>query len=397
MKYDFETVMKRYGCGSRKWDEMKGYGYSEADDIIPFSVADMEFAPAPEIVRGLQDFISCSVLGYADPTDEFRLTVCDWVEKRHGYRPKEEWILTAHGVVDALFEAVQTFTKEGDGVLLLTPVYYPMYHAILDNGRKLVDCPLVRKGTRYEIDFDDFEAKIKDENTKMFILCSPHNPTSRIWTPKELRRMAEICLENDVLVVADEIHYDLEMPGQIHTVYPSMGEDIANNCIWCIAPSKTFNLAGLQTAIVMIPDPDKRAQYLDAQKHHNPSPKCNILGYEACQIAMKNCEEWLNQVIEVVAENKRVIEAFFAKEFPEIQIMDFEATYLLWMDWSGLGIEAKELERINREEAGLFFDEGYIFGEQGNCFERWNLACPTWCIEEALERMKKAYAPYLKR
>lgn len=397
MKYDFETVMKRYGCGSNKWNEMKKYGYGEADDIIPFSVADMEFPPAPEIVQGLQDFISCSVLGYAVATDEFRLTVCDWVENRHGYRPKEDWILTTHGVIDAFYAAVRTFTEEGDGVLLLTPVYYPMYSAIQDNGRKLVDCPLIRKGTRYEIDFEDLENKLSDENTKMFILCSPHNPTSRIWTPRELRRMAELCLKYDVLVVADEIHYDLEMPGQIHTVFPSMGEDIANNCVWCIAPSKTFNLAGLQTAIVMIPDPQKRERFLNAQKLQTAYPKCNILGYEACQIAMKNCEDWLDQMIGVVAHNKKVIEEFFAKEFPQIQIMDFEATYLLWMDWNGLGLDYKELERINREEAGLFFDEGYIFGEQGKGFERWNLACPTWCIEEALERMKRAYAPYLNR
>ncbi|MBQ6686035.1 MAG: pyridoxal phosphate-dependent aminotransferase [Firmicutes bacterium] len=397
MKYDFETVMKRYGCGSRKWDEMREYGYSEIDDIIPFSVADMEFAPAPEIVQGLQDYISCAVLGYSGATNEFKLTVCDWVEKRHGYRPKEDWILTTQGVVDAFYQAINSFTEEGDGVMLLTPVYYPMYNGIRANNRTLVDCPLVRKGTRYEIDFEDFEAKAKDENTKMFILCNPHNPCSRVWTPEELTKIAQICAEHNVFVVSDEIHFDLMMKGFKHTMFLSLGEELTKNAMSIIAPSKTFNLAGLQTSMVLIPNPDHRETFLKGQMKHTGNPKCNILGYEACQIAYKNCEPWLDAVLDVIAENKRVIEEFFAEHFPQIKIMDFEATYLLWMDWSGLGIEAKELERINREEAGLFFDEGYIFGEAGDCFERWNLACPTWCIEDALDRMKETYDKYLNQ
>lgn len=397
MKYDFETVMKRYGCGSFKWDEMRQYGYSEIDDIIPFSVADMEFAPIPEVVQGLQDFISCAVLGYSSTTNEFKLTTCDWVERRHGYRPKEDWILTTAGVVTAFFNAINAFTNEGDGVMLLTPVYYPMYIGIENNKRKLVDCPLVRKGTRYEIDFDLFEEKAKDPNTKMFILCNPHNPCSRVWTKEELLKMAKICKENDVFVVSDEIHFDLMQKGFEHTMFLSLGEEYTKNAMSIIAPSKTFNLAGLQTSMVLIPDEENRNAFYKEQCTVTSHPVCNILGYEACMIAYKNAEPWLDEVLEVIAENKRVIEAFFAEHFPQIQIMDFEATYLLWMDWSGLGIDAKELERINREEAGLFFDEGYIFGEAGECFERWNLACPTWCIEDALDRMKEAYDKYLNK
>lgn len=397
MHYDFETVNKRYHCGSAKWNELEQAGLTEQDDVIPFSVADMELMTAPEIVEGLQKFIGTSILGYANTTDAFKASVCEWQKKRHGWTPKEEWILTTHGVIDAFFEAVRTFTKEGEGVLLLTPVYYPMYFAVQRNGRSLVDCPLVRKGTRYEIDFDDFEEKAKDPNTKLFILCNPHNPCSRVWTPEELRRLGEICLKHNVYVVSDEIHADLIMPGYTHTSFPSLGEDMAQNCMLCVAPSKTFNLAGLQTSMVLIPDEEKRSQFMQAQLKQTGNPKCNILGYQACQIAYEKCEGWLDQVIEIVAENKRIITEFFAKEFPEIKIMDFEATYLLWMDWSGLGLTAKELEHINKYEARLFFDEGYVFGEQGECFERWNLACPTRYIHEALARMKAAYAPRLGR
>lgn len=394
MQYNFETVPKRYHCGSAKWDEMERAGLTSQDDIIPFSVADMELETAPEIVEGLQKFIKSMPLGYANTTDAFRTAVCEWQQKRHGWRPKEEWILTTHGVIDAFFEAVRTFTQEGEGVLLLTPVYYPMYFAAQRNGRTLVDCPLVRKGTRYEIDFADFEEKAARPETKLFILCSPHNPCSRVWTPEELKRLGEICLRHQVYVVADEIHADLIMPGYRHTSFLSLDEPVARNCMLCVAPSKTFNLAGLQTSMVLIPDEEKREQFRQAQLRQTGNPKCNILGYEACRIAYEQCEGWLDEVIGLVAENKRVVEDFFAREFPEIRLMDFEATYLLWMDWSGLGLPAKELERINRQEARLFFDEGYVFGQQGECFERWNLACPTRYVREALERMKKAYAPY---
>jgi cystathionine beta-lyase len=208
--------------------------------------------------------------------------------------------------------------------------------------------------------------------------------------------MGRICLENDVFVVSDEIHFDLIMPGYKHIVFSSISDEFAQNSMVCTAPSKTFNLAGLQTSNIFIANEERRKQFMDSQMTSTTKMKCNILGYQACKLAYENCEEWLNQVIDVVAENKRIIEEFFAKEFPQIQIMDFEATYLLWMDWNGLGLDYKELERINREEAGLFFDEGYVFAEQGRGFERWNLACPTKYIVSALERMKKAYAPYVK-
>ena len=396
MAYNFETVGKRYHTGSRKWNELLASGVREDEDIIPFSVADMEFETAPEIVTAIKEEVEHYVLGYANPTREYLDTVCRWMRERHGWDARPEWILPEHGIVDAFFNAVKIFTQPGEGVMLMTPVYYPMYRAVNDNSRVLVDCPLVYKGDRYEIDFADFERKAADENTKLLILCSPHNPIGRVWRRDELEHIAEICLKHHVLVLSDEIHFDLVMPGHRHIVYASLSEEAANNCIVCTAPSKTFNLAGLQTSNIFVPNPALREQYMAGLKRGNPTPKCNILGYRACEAAYKHSAPWLEQAIRVIDTNRKLVADFMAREFPQVQVIDLEATYLLWMNWRGLGLDSRELERINHQEARLFFDEGYIFGAQGDGFERWNLACPTRYIREALERMKTAYKKYVK-
>lgn len=396
MKYDFTTVYKRYGCGSGKWDEMQRENPNVGEDVIPFSVADMEFVEAPEIVEGLKAFLDTTVLGYANATDSYKEAVCAWMKRRHNWDAKPEWILPSHGVVDAFFSAIKCYTNEGDGVMLLTPVYYPMYIGIKVNNRVLVDCPLVERGDTYEIDFEDFEKKAKDPNTKLFILCSPHNPCGRVWTKEELERIGRICNENHVLVVDDEIHHDLIMPGHTHYVYASLSPEMEQNCLVLTAPSKTFNLAGLQTSNIFVPNEALRREMEAFLKRGSANPKCNILGYKACEIAYSSCGEWLDECIQVIDENRRVITEFMAENFPQIRVCQLQATYLLWMDWNGLGLDYKELERINRQEAGLFFDEGYIFGAQGEGFERWNLACPTSYVVAALKRMKEAYGKYVK-
>lgn len=397
MSYNFKTVNNRFGTGSKKWNELVAHGVKPEENIIPFSVADMEFETAPEIKEALKEKIDNSVLGYENPTPAYLNAVCSWMKTRHNWDAKPEWILPEHGVVDAFFHCVKFFTKPGDGVLLMTPVYYPMYHAVLDNDRKLVDSPLLRCGDHYEIDFADFEKKAADENTKLCILCSPQNPCGRVWTREELQKVADICLKHHVLVVSDEIHFDLIMPGHEHIVYASLSKEVEQNCIVCTAPSKTFNLAGLQTSNIFVPNPELREHYLKCLKQTNPNPKCNVLGYVACQAAYEHCADWLDECNTVIDTNRKLVVNFLAKEFPQIQVIDLEATYLLWLDWRGLGIDYKELERINHEEAKLFFDEGYVFGAQGEGFERWNLACPTRYVEEALQRMKAAYSKYVKQ
>jgi cystathionine beta-lyase len=385
--YDFETVIKRYGVGSFKWDEMAKYS-NVGEDVIPFSVADMEFKNPPEVVEGLKRFLDQIVLGYASPTEAYQKTVQDWMLRRHNWQIKTEWLKDAPGVINAFFTAVKAFTKEGEGVMLMTPVYYPMYFAIQRNNRVLVDNRLATNGDHYEIDFDDFEKKAKDANTKLLILCSPHNPTGRVWTVDELTKIGRICIDNQVLIVADEIHNDLIIPGYHHTVFASIGAEFARHSITCTAPSKTFNLAGLQTSNIIIPDEKIRETYWKEVCTTEGNPKCNILGMEACRLAYENCGEWLDRVIEIINTNRKVVTEFINREFPQIKVFRLEGTYLLWMDFNSLGIECHELARILKEEANLFFDEGFIFGDQGAGFERWNLACPTNNIYAALERLK---------
>ena len=396
MKYDFETVHKRFHTGAFKWEEMTRSGVKDCEDIIPFSVADMEFVTPPEIVEAIKRELDTSIMGYANSTPEYLEAVCKWMKTRRNWNAKPEWILPSHGIVEAFFEAVKTYTDEGDGVMLMTPVYYPMYMAVNQTNRKLVDTPLINAGNRYEIDFDDMERKAADRDTKMLILCSPHNPVGRVWTRSELERIGEICLKNNVLVVSDEIHFDLIMPGHTHTVYASISEEFANNCLVLTAPSKTFNIAGLQTSNIFIPNPKLREKFLSSLKLSSPNPKCNILGYCASKAAYESCGQWLDECLSVIDTNRKVMCEFMAHEFPALKVYDLEGTYLLWMDWNGLGLSYQEIERINHEEARLFLDEGYIFGKQGEGFERWNLACPTRYIHEALERMKRVYGKYAK-
>lgn len=395
MEYNFTSVNPRHGTGSAKWNEIRDTLPGFEGDIIPFSVADMEFETAPEIRTALKDYIDRYILGYANATDEVKASVCRWMERRHGWTIQPEWILSAHGVIDAFFTAVRAYTKPGEGVMLMTPVYYPMYHAVKSNDRVLVDCPLVNREGRYEIDWEDFTRKAADPNTKLLILCSPHNPSGRVWTREELERLGRICLDNGVLVCSDEIHFDLVMPGHKHIVYATLGEEFARNCLVLTAPSKTFNLAGLQTSNVIIPDPELRETFHREELRSCTNPKCNVLGYEANRVAYDQCEGWLEQVLSIIDENRRLVEQFMAKEFPAVRITPLEGTYLLWMDFNPLGIDYLELARILREEAQLFFDDGHIFGEQGRGFERWNLACPTRYITEGLDRMKAALDRHL--
>ena len=294
MKYDFETVFKRYNTGSSKWNEMAKYGLNETQDIIPFSVADMEFLTAPEIVEAIKHELDTSILGYADATDEYFETVCKWFENRRDWKAKSEWIIPSHGVVDAFFTAVIAFTNEGEGVILNTPVYHPMYWAVKNQKRKLLENHLINNGSRWEIDFEDLERKAAEPDTKLLILCSPHNPCGRVWTREELIKIGEICLKHGVLVLSDEIHCDLIMPGHKHTVFASINDDFANNCIVCTAPSKTFNIAGLQTSNIFIPNPELREKFLNSLTLSNPHPRCNILGYRASEAAYKNCAAWLD-------------------------------------------------------------------------------------------------------
>jgi cystathionine beta-lyase len=389
LKYDFETIIDRSNTGSGKWEQMKKWNPNVSKGVVPFSVADMEFKNPPEIVEGLKKFIDSTVLGYTQPTENYLNAVCSWMKRRHDWVVKKEWIIGSPGVVNAFFQAVKAFTEPGDGIIVQPPVYYPFYIAVENNKRTLVKNPLIFTGSTYVIDYDDLERKARNPKNKLLLFCSPHNPVGRVWTPEELDRVGEICLRNDVMIISDEIHFDLIMPGHKHTVFANVSEKLANNMIVCTAPSKTFNLAGMQTSNIIIPNEKIRKAYIK-EMASNGFYSLNILGYKACEIAYTECEEWLEQLLELIYHNHLKLKEFIEKNLSVINVIELEGTYLQWMDFRGLGLDKDELEKLMHYEAEVFFDEGYLFGEEGAGFERMNLACPTKIMMDGLQRLAAA-------
>lgn len=386
MKYDFETVINRSGTGACKWEHMEHDYPQVGKDIIPLSVADMELVNAPEIQEGLKKYIDKTVLGYNNPSQAYLDAVCSWMKRKHNWDVKKEWITQTPGVVPALFFAVKAFTEPGDGVIVMTPVYYPFYGAVQANGRTLVENPLIDTGDNYVINYEDLEKKAKDPKTKLLLLCSPHNPVGRVWTKEELEKVGRICIDNGVIIVSDEIHFDLIMPGYTHTVFANVSEELAQHSVVCTAPSKTFNLAGMQTSNIIIPNKELQKKFVGVVDSCGME-LANILGYEACRIAYTECDEWLKELIALIVRNKEYIENFVAKHFPIVKCRKMEGTYLQWLDFRGFGMDVKEQEKMMKQEAQVFFDEGYMFGKVSSGFERINLACPTWVIEKAMDRL----------
>ena len=390
MRYDFETLVSRKDAGAIKWNLMSRINEKVADDIVPFSVADMEFKNPPEIIDGLKKYLDLSILGYTQATDKYYKAVCNWMEKRHDWKIKKEWIVEFSGVVPALYTIVRALTKEEDGVLIMTPVYKPFYKAIEDNKRKVIKSQLMLCEDHYEIDFEDLEKKAKLESTKLIILCNPHNPVGRVWSEEELIKIGKICIDNNVLIVSDEIHFDLIMPGFKHTVFASISEEFANNSVICTAPSKTFNLAGLQTSNIIVPNKRIKDKIASEKRTASGNSGLNIFGYKACEIAYNECEEWLDELIRVLDRNKKIVENFVKTHLPEIKVINLEGTYLQWLDFRNLEKDHRALEKFMTTEAMIFLDEGYVFGDEGRGFERINLACPSNVLKAALERLLKA-------
>lgn len=385
MKYDFETLVDRTGTGSGKWDEMKKKKPDLSPGVVPFSVADMEFKNAPEIGEGLKKYMDTHILGYTGPTDAYYDAVCGWMKQEHGWEVKPESIVCTLGVVPALFTLVKTFCQPGDGVIVMPPVYYPFYMAAENSNCEVRRCPLIYRDNNYTIDFDLLDKIAAEKDTKMLIFCNPHNPVGRVWTKEELKRVGEICLKHDVRVVSDEIHSDLIMPGHTHTVFAQAG-DFGDKIIVCTAPSKTFNLAAMQTSNIIIPNKEDREKFQEVQGHSAPG----ALGLEACRIAYTQCRPWMEEAISVIWSNYQFAVKFLKEHLPEIKPVDLQGTYLMWLDCTALGRTKEELEELMVQKAELFLDEGYVFGEEGAGFERVNLACPQWVLKAALERLEKA-------
>jgi len=391
MKYDFTTRVNRKNDGSAKWAGMYKKNPGVSSGIVPLSVADMELLNPPEIIQGLKAHLDKTILGYTRPTPQYYDALIRWMKQRHNWDIKEEWVLLAPGVVPAFFMAIRALTEPGDGVIVQPPVYYPFYFAIDGNNRKLVSNPLIRdeENLTYRIDYDDLETKAKDPNNKILLFCSPHNPVGRVWTEQELRRVSEICLRNNVLMLSDEIHFDILLPGFTHTVYSTLSEEAEQNCVVLTAPSKTFNLAGMQTSNIIIPNAAIR-ENVQKEFMSNSLIMLGNLGLKACEIAYNECGQWLDEFILLVKQNHNIVKYFFAQFIPQVKVYPLEGTYLQWLDFRAFGMEAKALEEFMINEAEWFTDEGIMFGEEGAGFERINLACPMEVIEEALERLRKA-------
>ncbi len=384
MTYDFATLINRSGQGSVKWNLMHRDCPDLDDSIVPFSIADMEFRHPPELVEGLKQYSESMIFGYTTATDSYYESVENWMEQRHGFRPPREWFVEYPGVVPALHDLVQRLTAPSDAVLILTPVYYPFRSAVRDHGRTLIESQLIERTSTYGIDFDDVQQQLARPDVTMMLLCSPHNPVGRVWTEDELVHLCRLCQEHHVLLVSDEIHFDLILPGYHHTSLAALS-DYLDNVIVCTAPSKTFNLAGLQTSNVFIPNPELRTKVRKARGFFT----LNAYGYKACELVYTQCGDWLDQLLRVIQRNHTLVRDVLHTHIPEIKVFDLQGTYLQWMDFRALGIPPKQLEQF-LHRAGWYCDEGYIFGGGGHGFERLNLACPTWVIEQALGRLIEA-------
>lgn len=382
VKYDFTSIPDRRGCGSNKWNGAK----NASTENVPLSVADMEFYPAPQIVDAIKRTAESSVLGYTSPTEEYFDAVISWMKRRHDFDVEKEWIINTPGVVNALGVLIQATTKAGDGVIILTPVYYPFDMAVLAKGRKIIYSELIDNNGKYEIDFDDLEKKCR--KAKALLFCNPHNPVGRVWTKEELEKVAQICCRNNVFIIDDEIHHDIIMPEYKHTVMMNVGDFVKNNIAVCTAPSKTFNLAGIQCSNIIVPNSKIRAK-TNACLLFNMQMSLNIFAYPCCIAAYNECEDWLDELISVVHENAALVESFMAEKFPEIRVYPLQGTYLQWLDMRGLGMTHVELKKM-LENAGIYLDNGEMFGSLGRGFQRINLACAKVTIEKALCRFELA-------
>lgn len=388
MQYDFDTPIDRTHTWSIKHDFKKENG--KANDILPLWVADMDFRSPDSVVEALKKAVDHGIFGYSRADESYFDAVAAWYQKRHHLTLQPEWMTCTPGIVFALSIAVRAFTQEGDAVLIQPPVYHPFSRAILRNKRTLVENPLVLKDGHYEMDLEELEQKVLDEHVKLMILCNPHNPVGRVWTREELTALADICLRHHVYVISDEIHGDFVWQGHEQTPYASISEEACLHSMMCTAPSKTFNLAGMATSNLFIPDPEMRRKFrselLDVGQEN-----MNRLGLFACRAAYEGGGEWLDQLIGYLAGNLALVRDFCKNRVPQIQLVEPEGTYLAWLDCRELGMTDDELMAFFSNEAKVWLDPGTHSGEQGSGFMRFNLGSSRSVIAQALDQIEAAW------
>jgi cystathionine beta-lyase len=386
VKYDFDTVVNRVNTGAVKWDGMRErFG---TNDLLPMWVADMDFPSPPEVVKALQERASHGIYGYAVRPDSFYEAVIAWMKSRHNFSIQREWISHSPGVVAGLSLIVRALTEPGDKIIVQPPVYYPFFHVIRATGRVVVENPLRFANGRYTMDFDDLEQKAAS-GAKMLILCSPHNPVGRVWTREELMRLGEICRAYNVLVVSDEVHGDLVYPQYTQTPFASISPEFANHSVTFVAPSKTFNLAGLQTALVIIPNEDLRKRYNKTVQDHFVGG-ANVFGVVAAEYAYRHGGPWLDALLEYLQGNLEFLMDYIHTHIPSIKVVRPEGTYLVWLDFRELGLGKKELDDFVVQRAKVALDRGHMFGTGGEGFQRMNIACPRALLEQGLKQIADA-------
>lgn len=384
---DFDSVIERRNTRSLKYDFAAERGMPE--DILPLWVADMDFRTSSYIEDALAERAKEGVFGYSEVKTPYFDIVRGWMERRHGWKPQEEWLVKTPGVVTALAMAVKAYTEPGDAVLIQPPVYYPFAEVIEDNGRRVVSNTLYRgEDNRYHIDFEDFEQKIIQNNVKLFLLCNPHNPVGRVWTREELIRLGDICMRHEVIVASDEIHEDFVFQGK-HQVFAGLKKEYEDRCIVCTSPSKTFNLATMVLSNIFIPNQDLRKRF-QRQLDAAGISQLGVMGLIACETAYSEGEEWYLAMLEYVRGNIAYIKKYVAENLPGVTMTEHEGTYLVWLDFSGTGLSETELEHLIVQRARLWLDGGGMFGDSGKGFQRINAACPRRILEEAMGRLKEA-------
>ncbi len=388
MSYNFNTVIDRHGTNCIKTDLAVVRG--KPADVLSLWVADMDFPTSPAILEALHNKVEHGIFGYSCMDDDFFSALKNWMQTEHDFSPERRELVTTPGIVFGISCAIKACTNEGDAVIIQTPVYYPFKNMIELNNRKLVTSSLYEKDGKYYIDFEDFEKKIKENNVKLFILCSPHNPVSRVWTREELQKLSEICLRNNVVVFADEIHNDFVYEPNKHIVFSKLSPEAAENSIVSMSVSKTFNLAGLQFSTNFIKNPALRKKFRD-EKDKTGYDEPSLMGLTAAYAAYKNGKPWLLELHKHLKGNIDFLRSFLAEKLPKVRLIEPEGTFLLWLDFSKLGLSDSEIDDIIVNKAKVWLDRGTMFGPEGEFYQRINVATPRPVLEDALTRIAKAF------
>lgn len=386
MSYNFDAVIDRSNNFAAKWSEMdKKYG---TNDLLPMWIADMDFKTAPCIIDALRDRLEQGIYGYTTRPASYNEAIASWTDRRYGWKIKPEWLIFSPGVIPTISILIQEMTKENDKIMIQEPVYSPFNSVVKQNKRELVISPLIKlEDGNYVMDYEDIESKIKD--VKVFILCNPHNPVGRVWTKEELKKLGDICIRHNVLVISDEIHSDIIFKNHKHIPFGSISEEFAQNSITCMAPTKTFNIAGLQTSQVILPN-EEHYQILDNAFIRLDIRRNNAFSLVATEAAYNHGEDWLNEYLKYIEENMDFAINYINENIPSLKVRKPEGTYLLWVDFSETGLSDEEVAKALVDKGKVALNSGESFGTGGKGYQRINLACPRAMVEDGLSRIKKA-------